>query len=458
MSLAISILLAALASYPPGQVVERIACETDPSQTYALYLPSSYDGGRAWPIVFLMDPRGRALVPLELFREAAERHGYILASSYDTLSDGPPGPNEKAMRAMLPDVQSRFSIDTRRIHFAGFSGTARVAWIFGYGLKGSAVAGLIGFGGALPEGLRPAKDPPFAFFGAAGTQDFNYEEMQALDGKLDALGITHRIVDFDGPHAWPPQPVCAEALDWMELQAIRSGKRAVDDALVAALFEERSAEARKLEQEGDPYGALVRYRAIAEDFTGLRDVAAIAARADSLDRSKTVKKERASRSRATARQKEFEARLYAFIEESRTAPTPIPLKESLYDLRIEALKRDAGQTEDRITGDGAKRLLALALASTAFYEPRDHLANGDPARALAVLRVAEAIEPDSPQVCYNLARALAQLDRKAEAVESLERAARSGVLDAGTLEADPYLDPVREETRYIAIIERLKSP
>ena len=78
-----------------------------------------------------MDPRGRALNPLGRFKDAAERLGYVLISSYNTLSDGVTEPNEAAVAAMIQDVQELVSVDTRRLYFAGFSGTARLSWVFG---------------------------------------------------------------------------------------------------------------------------------------------------------------------------------------------------------------------------------------------------------------------------------------------------------------------------------------
>ena len=96
--------------FPAGEVVERVACLSDPEFTYALYLPSSYTTDRGWPVLFVMDPRGRARLGLDLFREAAERLGYILVSSYDTRSDVPRDRNTEAIKALLPDIEKRFSI------------------------------------------------------------------------------------------------------------------------------------------------------------------------------------------------------------------------------------------------------------------------------------------------------------------------------------------------------------
>ena len=135
-------------SLPAGRVIQRITSRADTSQRYALYLPSSFTCDRQWPVLFLLDPRGRALIPMQRFRAAAERLGYIAISSYNTLSDGPAEPNYSAMNAMLADVQRSLPVDSRRFYLAGFSGTARFAWDMNAQLTGS-IAGIIGAGAAV---------------------------------------------------------------------------------------------------------------------------------------------------------------------------------------------------------------------------------------------------------------------------------------------------------------------
>lgn len=52
-----------------GRVVETVVTEHDPGQQYALYLPSGYLAERAeertWPVLFVLDPRGRAVPGIE---------------------------------------------------------------------------------------------------------------------------------------------------------------------------------------------------------------------------------------------------------------------------------------------------------------------------------------------------------------------------------------------------------
>ena len=65
----------------PGKLVERVPCPTDPTQTYSIYLPSTYQPTRQWPLLMVFDPGGRGARAAGVFQEAAERYGWIVAAS-----------------------------------------------------------------------------------------------------------------------------------------------------------------------------------------------------------------------------------------------------------------------------------------------------------------------------------------------------------------------------------------
>src|SRR5215204_6604614 len=70
-----------------GRLDTLVTAAEDSTQHYALYLPSTYGASRRWPVLFVLDPRGRAREALERFRLGAERTGMIVVSSYDSRSD-----------------------------------------------------------------------------------------------------------------------------------------------------------------------------------------------------------------------------------------------------------------------------------------------------------------------------------------------------------------------------------
>ena len=440
--------------FPTGQVIERVTCAADPDSSYALYLPSTYTPDSKWPILILMDPRGRALVPLILFRKAAERHGYIIASSFDTRSDTPQPVNRNAMYALLPDLEARFSLDVRRNYLVGFSGTARAAWGFG-SVLGDTVAGVIGVGAGHPPKFQMLDRMPFAYFGIAGTGDFNYDEMRALDAALDPFGTPHRFEYFEGEHQWPDAAVCGRAIDWMELQAMRSGLRDRDEALTDHLHATMTSDARRLEEAGHSYAAWIRFQAIVEDFSSLRDTAEAQVKVDALGRLDTIRGTQVRHAEIAREHAAYQNRLMSFLAGLHRPGRPPPLSRSLRTLQIKGLRRRAESTDDPIGAAAARRWLEHAYVLTSFYVPRDRLDSNEPEFSLAALQIAAGIKPKNARICLGEARAHAQMGKMRKALRSLECAVESGRIAVARIEADPYLEPLHDQDGYRDLLERL---
>ena len=69
------------ADLPAGEIIDRVTCAADPSQSYALFVPADYTPSRTWPVIFAFDPGGRGRTPVERYQAAAERYGYIVVGS-----------------------------------------------------------------------------------------------------------------------------------------------------------------------------------------------------------------------------------------------------------------------------------------------------------------------------------------------------------------------------------------
>jgi dienelactone hydrolase len=443
---------AAVGAFPRGELVEDVACRNDPTQSYTLYLPSEYSEERKWPALWVFDRRGRRLLAAEIFREVAEKYDWILLSSDNTRSDGPWEPNTKAVAAMWPDL-GRYAVDPRRVYASGFSGGAMVAWLLGQQTR--QLAGVIGSGGRPVNPARPDEEVPFAYFGAAGEVEFNYEPMRELDQLAASRGAPHRFEAFEGRHAWMPASLAREAVEWMELEAMRQGTRSVDQELVESLYRQDIGKAEELEKAERPLEAQRRYDAIARTFDGLREVDEAKRRASELAGSEGVKNalreeekardfesaRRAGMSRAVAR--------FRFAEDVATAD------RLAAELGLARLQKTAD--EDSYKGRAARRALDSLYAQLSFYQPRELFDAGDYARAAAVLDVATRIRDQNQFVWYNLASARAQIGRRREALAALERAVEVGYSDLEYMEQDSDLDPLRKLPGYAEIVARLRS-
>jgi predicted esterase len=453
--------------FPRGEIVDPVVCRADPSMSYALYLPSSYDPARRWPVLFLLDARSRGRMVAELFRPAAERYGWVLVSSNDSASDAGWEKMRAPAAAIVADALERLAVDQRRLHLGGFSGTARAAGAIAINAQGG-IAGVFLTGGGLPENLRGV-ELPFAIYAAAGSEDFNFQEIDALDEPLTERGAAHRIEIFDGQHTWPPEATAADALGWLELRAMIAGTREVDAGLAGELAAEWLAEAAEREREGDPIGAWRLNRATARDLSALLEATAEAAEplreplaeaeagaarlatGDALDRT------RAARRRAVSWETERRREVLAVLG-------PLTILDALPppDTRVQG-ERLIRQLQSEAEGDGekalaARRVLGFAAAHAGFYLPRDLLARGDYHRAAVALELAVLLRPENVVAWYNLACARARLGLERKALDALERAIAAGYRDADHAAADPDLESLRGSERFKTLLARAREP
>ena len=434
------------ARLPPAGWWRASRCASDPSQTYTLYLPSAYTPSRRWPALLVLDPRGRSVLAASLFREAAEAHGFVLLSSNDTRSDGPAEPNVKALQALWPEVHLRYATDPRRIYAAGFSGGGMLAWELGRRVEG--LAGVIASGGRW-EDNEFAQRFTFPSFGAAGDTDFNYAPMKAVHARLREWGTPERLEIFEGPHGWMPAALAGEAIEWLELQAMRSGLRPTDAGLVAARLAEDLRRAHALEAEGRPLAAQRRFEAIAATFDGLADVGEArreGARLAVLPATRAALKDEERWDRyeqATLR------RLQDAYRALLASDPPLLGPAFRSEVRLAELRRHAQAPS--CEGVVGRRLLATLATQTGFYMTRDLLARGDLVRARSALSVATEAVPTQPYYWYNLACVLARSGGRGEALDALERAVAAGFADRAHLAADEDLASLRNELRWKAL-------
>jgi len=339
---------------PRGTIIDEVKCANDATQSYALYLPSTYSADRKWSVLIGFHPgaRGRAIV--EKYRAAAEQYGYVLAASNNSRN-GPWEVSIAAVRAMMPDLGARFSLDEKRIYLTGHSGGARVA--MQVALANKSIAGVIASSGGYPDS-QPRARVTFAVFSTAGNEDFNYIEMRMLDRKLTS---PHRLAVFEGGHTLPTDDVALEAIEWMEVQATKSGARRRDDVLIEQLAAKRQ---RQIAASTNDTGTVHLLEAFVEDFSGLRDVTADVSRAKDLRKQRDVKK---------ALEREHDAD----DEEARTISEFVELEAGLVDSerrtqslmtlrdRLSKLAKQAGGPDPSAERSQSRRVLRAVTAGAA---------------------------------------------------------------------------------------------
>ena len=444
--------------FSAGQRLVDLPSESNPGQRFTVYVPKGFDPSKPTRILYLLDPRRRAEVPIKLFQPAADRFGYVLISSHNTLSDGPMEPNLYAVQAMWDDSHRWFNVDPRRTYLAGFSGTARTASLIARH-KPDAITGIIGAAAGFHPDVRPSADRQFLYFGTVSDGDYNFHEVELLEQSLITAKAAHRVARFEGPHSWMTPSLATEAIEWLELRAMRAGTRERDDVLVNAWWTRDDAAARAAEAAGALLDAARRYAAMVRDYEGLRDTTAVKALARRLDDSHEVQDAAKKRRSAAVAAKQWIDTSMEVIAESFAPAESMPVRTipQLVDaLGISKLQKAAAQKGAPGAVEAQRRLNELEV-HLGFYLPHEAMTMGELMRASYYLSVSMAINDQSPVAWYLSASVSARLGNAGPAVASLRRAVDAGFRDLAGLRANSAFQKLRAHPDYLTIVERLGS-
>lgn len=217
----------ATAQETPGHIIDSVICRSDPSQSYALYIPLK-GNGQALPVIYFFDPHADGGLPLRKYKALADAYGFIMVGSNNS-KNGNDWPTTENIWLHLSDDTRRLKIDSRRTYLCGFSGGAKVA---GYiAIQHPGIAGVIAGGAGLPDGVA-AGDFNFSFTAIAGLGDMNLTELVSVNADLDKTRTPHRIIFFDGKHEWSPVNTMALAFDGLRFDAMKSSLIPKDNAFI----------------------------------------------------------------------------------------------------------------------------------------------------------------------------------------------------------------------------------
>jgi len=445
--------------FEKGKIIEKVGCRGFADQSYALYLPSESVPTVKRPVLYLFDPGAKGAVAVERFLQAAESYGWILVASNNSRN-GPWEPNLKAALAMFEDSRARLPIDETRIYAGGFSGGSRAACVFPRVIN-RRIAGTIGIGAGISNtGTQPEDIGASSYFGIVGLGDFNYPEMKQLDADLDSPRVPHRILYYEAPHQWPDPETCSRAVGWMEIMAMKQGRRGRDEAMIDKMLASELDSARALEAAEKPYWAARQYEAVSELFDGLRDSGA-AAEADTIKRTKEfarfLKEEKKRDERDIFIRKNF-VRAYTLIEQ--TPSDRMRFIEVLKELNLGALKKEAkaaGKVEDRSFAYRVLFDISINMEQKAFesYNQKDW------PRTSSLFELAAEACPEGDRreknIYFNMACVAALRGDEKAALKYLKTAVSKGFSDIVALEAEEDLAGIRQTAHFRKIVEKLRT-
>lgn len=429
-------------NFEKGTVIPSVACLTDTSIKYSLYLPSGYDPDEKYPVIFAFDPHAKGELPVNLFKDMAEKYGYILIGSNNSQNGLSQEQTMHFYEVMSDDVLGRFSVNRERIYTAGFSGGSRVASSLAI-FKGG-IAGVIGCSAGFPS-LSEAIQFRFDYIGYVGDEDMNYLEMITLQDALSRAGYRHHLVVFKGKHDWPPKSSVPEAFIWMEANAMKDMKKARDNEFIEQTINNWLNQAKALEGEKRLPEAYEKYQQIITFFDGLADMKAYHKKVEELAANADIQAYLQSKSELAKKELALQTRYLKALNEKPAAWW----REEVKSLNFRAEKSDSVSLHPMY-----KRLLGyLSLAS--YSNANGFLNAGDLTQAGRYIELYSIVDPQNSEHAYLAACLYSKTNQADKAFASLDVALSLGFNDRNRFQADTVLARLKGDSRYGDFLQKL---
>jgi len=425
-----------------GKIIENLLCKQDPSTSYALYLPSNYDSAVKYPLIIAFDSHGDGLKPVTLFKEQAEKYGYIVVGSNNSRNGQSWDNTNIIYNLMITDIKTRFSINESRIYTTGFSGGSRVA--SSIAILNGGIAGVVGFSAGFPNLNQPISTK-FDYLGIVGSSDFNYNEMSQLDKELQANGFTHYLLVFNGKHEWPQPEVIPDMFYWLEFSAYRN-KLATPNNKVIADFEKKcQTEIDLCKTKNDAFGEHQLELKLIGFLNGVFDVEKYKNRLAELEKLPAVQAEL----KLVAAEASKEQSLQQSYQKAMTEKNPVWWKAEV--ARINSI---ISKNKDHREAFLYKRVLSY-LSISGYSYSNSALRSGQLDQAQRFITIYMLVDPENTDPLYFQAQLFAMKNDSANALKSLDKAIELGFNDTGKLQSDTIFSKLCSLPEYQKLIDKI---
>lgn len=435
------------ANVPPlkkGVVIDSVICSDNPSQIYSVYLPSNYDTSKKYPIIYFFDPHGVGNLPILLYKDLAEKYGFVLAGTYNSKNGMPWESCEKAALAMMKDTWLRLALDNDRQYTFGFSGGAKIASMVA--IADGGIAGVVACGGGFPEQHPPLKQP-FTFISFVGNKDFNNLPVTQLDKLLDSTSLTHQLIVFNGKHQWPPVAYIEEAFQWLDMDAMRMKTMPKNDAMIKSIRDKFVSEAENYHQKDNRVEEYYTYKMLLNFLRDLDDVGNFAAKVQELENSEELQKY--FRDEVTFQAEEAQEIIEFRAHLSR-------MDQDWWEKKIAIMKRIIEYDSTSPLALQTQRMLSylsleMYMGTSSEFNARNYPASSYFAGLYSL------VDPENPETSY-LEACLYMTSRNSDkALSMLKDAVKLGFSDSRRLEQDSNFVSLHNTSEYNKLLKEIES-
>lgn len=431
-----------------GVVQDSIKMPGFEGQTYALYLPENFSNDKKWPVVFVFDPAARAKEAIEVFKDAAENYGYVLASS-NQVKNQAYQENFKYVGNLVDAVLKSFPIDENKLFTTGFSGGARLAAAAAVIEK--RIKGVIACGASFATNTAyvPIQNT-FVYIGVVGDEDFNLTEMQNGLDFLKKRKFDAQLMVFNGGHEWPPKEYAEKALRTLSLKMMQKGIFDKDDAEVKNFYLQDYGLNQSLIKNDLLLQAEEDLLNMMENYRFLEGTDSLKTKLRGLRRSDTYKFQKREEQRVEAAEALYREDYTVFLKEDVASGNLAPL--GFWEEELKKLTEIAknGKEADQKMVKRLKSTIAIATIefSSAFTE-KDHLNNLIFGNILLTM-----VYPENAPAYLQIIRLASKKGEYGMALYYLEELLKTGFKDVDELDALSDVGLLRISPEYNEILEK----
>ncbi|MDA0194319.1 MAG: hypothetical protein O2887_04525 [Bacteroidetes bacterium] len=419
-----------------NRIYDSLKIEGAPNETYSLFLPENYNANDTWPVLYIFDPVGRGITGIHAFMDAARAYGYILVCSNNS-KNGPLETNFEIASHLFFETLSYLSVDHSRIYAAGFSGGSRLA--FALAMQNPIIKGVIGCGAGFP-GQNPLVETTFFYLGIVGDLDMNYLEMKKVEEWMDHINVNNHRILFEGNHQWPPKESILKSFQWIELNSMQTGEKAVDNKIILEMYLESYAEAALLHEEDSNYEYVDLLKRITKRFEKLINVDSLHEQITSLESDRKYQKGFSDLTELEDHESELHGYYIGLLKKQLQNPVDTFLTTWKREFRI--LDSRAASKEEMIVKSTSRTI--SAIAAWCIETGQFSSSNGDYETAITVNLAWLAVRPKDTYANFRMAKYQAGNGNANKAINYLKRSINNGFRNKAfiinTLEFKPIMD------------------
>lgn len=411
-----------------GVVIDSLAVSDSISETFSIYLPTSYTTASPTPVIFIFDPQGRGSRVLQLWRQAAEEQGYILAASNNITKDESLLSNTQTASRLIERVLNFFPDRKNRVYTAGLGAGAKVSTVLP--LIYPSISGVIAVGDIWINTDYIEKKNNFHFIGMAGYLGGNYDLLYETVNFLDKAGVKAEFYQYDGSDEWPNSDIVSNVVGSFTLGEMTNGHRPKDPELIESLYNKEMEIVQRLLREMKYYKAYEHLERMESKYSRVGKAPEIKQQLKELGRERIFRTQNRQYNDAAFTEAESRDKyIYFFTEDVKAANF-----ENLgwWNQQIKELN-DLQESQNPAEAEMAFRLEEMLknMAHMTFSKMRDDNAAIDPLIFTAILQT--IFDKENPEGYFNIISLSSQDGDYYTALLYLEDLLKTGYKDMESL-------------------------